>query len=167
MNVVTFMYVCWTESLSLVLLFFYCCSSPVVSIFLPPRPPPQPSPPRTLKPTVFGFVHVSFIHVPWWLLPYFPPLSLYLLPSGYCQFVLYFNVSGYILLACLFEWFLFLKTLNERCRKPSLALNHVWLLRAAPYGSWWMCMQGWLPEGVGGVCVAHGCPQGPSKGLRT
>ena len=24
------------------------------------------------------------------------------LPSGYCQFVLYFNVSGYILLACLF-----------------------------------------------------------------
>ena len=34
---------------------------------------------------------------------YRPLLSpVILLPSGYCQFVLYFNVSGYILLACLF-----------------------------------------------------------------
>ena len=34
--------------------------------------------------------------------PYYPPLSLFPLLSGYCQFVLYFNVSGCILLACLF-----------------------------------------------------------------
>ena len=46
-------------------LFFYCCSSTVVSIFHPPLPP-YPShphlPPSILPP--FGFVHVSFIHVP-------------------------------------------------------------------------------------------------------
>ena len=35
-------------------------------------PPPHPSPPPTLKPNPFGFVHVSFIHVPWWSFPYFP-----------------------------------------------------------------------------------------------
>ena len=39
--------------------FFYCCSSTVVSIFSPPLPP---APPSILPP--FGFVHVSFIHVP-------------------------------------------------------------------------------------------------------
>ena len=36
--------------------------------------------------------------------PISPPLSLSLLPSGYHQFVLYFSVSGYILLASLFCW---------------------------------------------------------------
>ena len=36
------------------------------------------------------------------LLPPFPPIISSHLPPGYCQFVLYFNVSGYILLACLF-----------------------------------------------------------------
>ena len=39
-----------------------------------------------------------FLHVP------LPLLSLVItlpLPSGYCQFVLYFNVPSYILLACL------------------------------------------------------------------
>ena len=41
------------------------------------------------------------MHVPWWLFPLFPPLPSFLFPSGYCQFVLYFHVSGYILLACL------------------------------------------------------------------
>ena len=51
----------------------------------------------------FGFAHVSFIHVPEnpSLSPHNCPLPL---PSGYCQFGLYFNVSGYILLACLFCW---------------------------------------------------------------
>ena len=38
-------------------------------------PLPQPSPPPILEPTPFGFVHVSFVHVPWWHFPYFPPLS--------------------------------------------------------------------------------------------
>ena len=35
-------------------------------------------------------------------LPFFPPLSSSLHPSGHCQFVLYFHVSGSILLICLF-----------------------------------------------------------------
>ena len=70
----------------------------------PPWPLPHPSPPPTLDPTPFGFVYVSFIHVPWWPFPYVPPLSFSPFPSGPCQFVLYFNVSSYILLACLFCW---------------------------------------------------------------
>ena len=45
-------------------IFFYCCSSTVVSIFPPPFPPPHPSPLLTLNPTPLGFVLVSFIHVP-------------------------------------------------------------------------------------------------------
>ena len=48
-----------------------------------------------------GFVHVSFIHVCWWPCPFIPLLSLPPCP-GSCQFVLYFNVSDYILLTCLF-----------------------------------------------------------------
>ena len=35
-------------------------------------PPRHPSLPPTLKPNPFGFVHVSFIHVPWWTFPYYP-----------------------------------------------------------------------------------------------
>ena len=67
-----------------VLLFFfrdfsYCCSSTVVSVFPPPLPPPHTH--HHLSPsTSFGFVHGSFIHVPWWPFPLFPPLSLSLHP---------------------------------------------------------------------------------------
>ena len=84
----------------LIILFFfkYSCLH-----FLPPHPA-TPSLPPTLEPTPFGFGHVSFICVPWWSFPYFRPLSLSPLPFGYCHFVLYFNVSGYILLGCLFSW---------------------------------------------------------------
>ena len=57
--------------------------------------------PPLILPT-FGFVHRSFIHVPWRPFPFFPPLSLSPLLSGYHQFVPYFNASGYILLVCLF-----------------------------------------------------------------
>ena len=57
-------------------------------------------PPSILTP--FGFVHGCFIHVPWWPFPFFPPFPPF--PSGYCQFVFYFRISGYILLACLFCW---------------------------------------------------------------
>ena len=81
------------------LLFKYSCS-----IFTPLRLLPHSSWLSTLEPTPFGIVYVSVIHVLWWTFPYFPPLSPSLLPSGYCQFVLYFNISGYILLACLFCW---------------------------------------------------------------
>ena len=50
----------------------------------------------------FGLVHGSFIHVHLQPFPVFPLIFPSPLPSGYCQFVLYFNVSGYILLAYLF-----------------------------------------------------------------
>ena len=58
--------------------FFNCFSSRVVSIFTPPCPLPHPSPSPTLSHTPFGFVHVAFIHGPWWPFPYYPspPSSL-------------------------------------------------------------------------------------------
>ena len=80
-------------------LFYYFSST--VFIFTPPCSPPHPSLPRTLKLIPFGVVPVSFVHVPQWSNPYFPTLSLSPLLSGYRQFVLNFNVSGYNLLACL------------------------------------------------------------------
>ena len=42
-----------------------------LSPFSPP-PCPPPSLPPTLKPTPFGFVHGSFVHVPWWPFLFFP-----------------------------------------------------------------------------------------------
>ena len=86
-------------------LFFLIVVQAQLSPFSPPHAPlPHSSPPSTLKPTPFGFIHVSFIYVPWKPFPYFPLLPCSLLPSGYCQFLLYFSVSGSILLACLFCW---------------------------------------------------------------
>ena len=46
--------------------------STVVSIFTLLHPPPNPSLPLTLETTSFGFVHASFIHVPWCLFPCYP-----------------------------------------------------------------------------------------------
>ena len=51
-------------------------------------------PPSILTP--FDFVQRSFIHVAFWLFPFIPLLSPSTLLSGYCQFVLYSNVSDYI-----------------------------------------------------------------------
>ena len=61
-----------------------------------PTMPPHPSPPPTLEPTPFGFVHVFLTAPP--IIPYYPspPSSLV------SQIVLYFNASGCIFLACLF-----------------------------------------------------------------
>ena len=59
--------------------------------------------PHSILPHPVVFVHASIIHVPWPFLV-FNLLSSSPLPSGYYQFVLYFNVSGYILLTCLFCW---------------------------------------------------------------
>ena len=73
---------------------------PLLSLALPT--PTSHFPPLILPP--FGFVHGSFILIPWQPFPVFPLLSQSPQPSGYCQFVLYFNVSGSILLACLFCW---------------------------------------------------------------
>ena len=89
--------------LSLLLLFVFAVNFLIVvqvqlSLFSPHHSPQShSSPPPTLKPIPFGFVHVSFIHAPWWTFPCFSPLSLSVHPFGYYQFVLYFNVSGYIL----------------------------------------------------------------------
>ena len=79
----------------------------VVQVQLSPCSPhhfPYPTDPHfspLILSLTFGFVHGAFIHVPQNSSPFsthypLPP------PSGYCQFVLNFNVSGYILLACLF-----------------------------------------------------------------
>ena len=86
--------------------FIYFIVVPVqLSPFSPHHPPfSPPSPPPTLELNPFCFVHVSFIHVSWWPFPYYSLLSLSPLLSGYYRFVLYFNVSGCILLACLFCW---------------------------------------------------------------
>ena len=94
-------YIFYYVILLLFLLFkYHCLHFPTTTFSHHTHPyfPPLLLPPR------FGFVHGSFINVPWWHHPFFPPLSPSSLPSGYCQFVLYFNVSGYIWLTCLFWW---------------------------------------------------------------
>ena len=60
--------------------------------------------PHPILPAPLVCIHGSFIHVPWLDPSPSFPLFPYLLPCGYCQFVLYFHVSGYILLSCLFCW---------------------------------------------------------------
>ena len=77
--------------------FLNCFSSTVVSIS-PPNPSHPHSPPLILPPS--GFVYVSFIHVPQNPAPFTLVIFSHL-PSGYCQFVLHFNVSGYVLFVCL------------------------------------------------------------------
>ena len=87
-------------------LFCCCCSLQLFHIFpiaLLCLLHPSPLPHSILPPTVV-FAHGSFITVPWWPFSFFSQLSPLPLPSGYCQFVLNFNVSGYILLAYLFCW---------------------------------------------------------------
>ena len=82
--------------------FFYCCSSTVVSIFLPPLPPPHPLQLPTLNPSRLWLCPWVLYTCSLTTLPLLSLLTPFPLPSGYCQFVLYFNVSGYVLLACLF-----------------------------------------------------------------
>ena len=76
----------------------------VVQVQLSPFSPhysPHPShphfPPLILPP-------FCFVHVPENPFPFLPPIISSHLPSGYCQLVLNFKVSGFILLACLFCW---------------------------------------------------------------
>ena len=86
--------------------FYYCCAITII-----PISPSHYSPLHyLLPPPTFNFplpcclCPWAFIHVPWWPFPSFAQLFLSPLPSGYCQFLLYFHVSGYILLAGLFCW---------------------------------------------------------------
>ena len=95
----------WACHLLIFSLFFFFV---VVQVQLSPftfhySPLPQPSALPILILPPFGFVHVSFIHVLETLSP-FPPIIRCHLPSGSCQFVLNFNVSGYMLLARLLCW---------------------------------------------------------------
>ena len=91
-------------------IFFLSFFLSVVQVQLSPfsphhSPPPQPSPPSTLKPTPFGFFHVSFVYVPWWTFPYFLPLSLSPTPLVTVS-LLFISMSLVIfsLLICLFSW---------------------------------------------------------------
>ena len=82
------------------IIFNYSCLH-FPSITLPH--PIHPHLPPSILPHL-GFVHGSYIHDPSWLFPFISPLLPTLLPCGYCQVNLYFNASGYTLLASLFCW---------------------------------------------------------------
>ena len=84
---------------------FYCCSiivvpliPPLLSSVLPPPHSVSLPPPHCPCPWVLYTCSLT------WPFPIFPLLPPSPNPSGHCQFVLYFHVSGYILLACLFCW---------------------------------------------------------------
>ena len=81
------------------LYFFNCFSSTVVSIFPPLLSPTLPTPTHTLDPTPCCLCPWVLYTCSLMTLPFVYPI---ILPSGSCQFVLYFNVSGSILFACLF-----------------------------------------------------------------
>ena len=85
------------NSRSSLFLFFYCCSSTIVSIFTPPLPrPTQPCfPPSNLHPLALSMCPLCMLlDRPSPIFPHCPSP----IPSGYCQFVLYFNVSGLLFL---------------------------------------------------------------------
>ena len=74
--------------------------SPCYPLTSPPEPSHPHLPPLILPQLVF--VRVSFIVVPENPSPFPHPIIPSNLPSGYCLFVLNFNVSDYTLLACSF-----------------------------------------------------------------
>ena len=80
-------------------MFKYSC------LHFPPPIPPTPAIPTSHP---WSHPHLVLSMCPLYLflktLPPFPTIIPSHLPSGYCQFVLNFNVSGYILFACLFCW---------------------------------------------------------------
>ena len=71
--------------------------------FPPPLPPTPPIPTSHPWSYPLWFCPCVLYTCSWKPFP-FPPVIPSHLPSGYCQFVLNFSVSGYILLACLFCW---------------------------------------------------------------
>ena len=66
-------------------------------LFPPPHPPPPPAHPSPLWLCPWA-LYTCFLMT----LPFLSPLLSSPLSSGYCQFVLYFNVSAYILLTDFF-----------------------------------------------------------------
>ena len=78
------------------LLLSYSCPYSTPPISLPC--PVQPSLPKTIPSPL------SLSMGPLYMFPSFPPLSCSPLPSGPCLFVLYFHVSGYILLICFVDY---------------------------------------------------------------
>ena len=70
---------------------FYCCSITVVCIYLPPLPP-TPAKPTSL-PCFLPLLVLSMCPL-YLFLKTLPPIISSHLPSGYCQIVLNFNVSG-------------------------------------------------------------------------
>ena len=75
--------------------FFFIVVQGQLSPFSPTSPyPSHPHLPPSILPS-FGFVQVSFIHVPDNTSP-FPPIIPSHLPSGYCQFVLNFKVCSHL-----------------------------------------------------------------------
>ena len=85
---------------SLFIYFSFNCSSTVVSIFPHHSPQPPPSAPPTLNPTPLWLcLCVFYTCSSMTLLPFALIISSHL-PSGDCQFILNFSVSGYIFLAC-------------------------------------------------------------------
>ena len=83
---------------------FYRCSITVVCVYSPPLTP-TPAKPSSLPcfhPTLVLSMCLLWLFLK--TLPPFPPINPSHLPSGYCQIVFNFNVSGYILLAFLFCW---------------------------------------------------------------
>ena len=137
-------------------LFQNCCSITIVSIFPSPL---SPTPPSVLSP--FGFVHGSLILVRWWPFPFFAPLSPSPLPSGHCQFVLYFNVSGSTLLACLFcslgSTFICIGVPSSYL--TSVILNNIFILKFLNLS----ILEVWPQEGVGASPPLKG-PWGPAQG---
>ena len=86
------------------LYFFYCCSSTVVSIFLPPLFPSPPTP--TSYPQSFPSLTLSMSPLYMILMTPFPLFLLSALPSNYCQFFLYFNVFIFCLFVLLIRFHL-------------------------------------------------------------
>ena len=82
--------------------FFYYCSRTVVSIFLPPFSSTRPTATTHPQPYPLWLCPWVLYTCSLMTLPLFSPITPSLLPSGYCQFVLYLSVCGYILLAYLF-----------------------------------------------------------------
>ena len=80
------------------LLFKYSC------LHCPPTTHPPAMP--TSHPWSYPSLALSLCPLYMFLktLPHFSPIIPSNLPSGYCQYVLFFNVSGYFLLVCLFCW---------------------------------------------------------------